>query len=82
MQNGSLYKLSGGFEVCPLHRNAKIGHEPLAKLVYDDSMVPSMASIKPKYILCISSCKIRTILTPEMKIWFGEVGISSVGVQL
>ena len=81
MQNGSLYKLSGGFEVafkCPLHQDEKIGHEPLAKLVYDDSMVPSMASTKPKDILCVSACKIRSSLTPEMKMWFGEVGISSV----
>ena len=75
MKQGSLYKLSKGYELafkCPHHPWADIGHEPLANLVYKDSLGNSVN--QPEDILCvITTCKIRTALSPEMKIWFGEV---------
>ena len=74
-QQGSLYKLSKGYELafkCPHHPTSDIGHEPLAKLVYNK---PSdVSKSQPKEIVCVaSSCKIRSSLTKEMKMWFGEV---------
>ena len=73
-QQGSLYKLSKGYELafkCPHHPTSDIGHEPLAKLVYKPSDV---SKSQPKEIVCVaSSCKIRSSLTKEIKMWFGEV---------
>ena len=74
-QQGSLYKLSKGYELafkCPHHPAAEIGHEPLAKLVYNKQS--GFSKSQPKEIQCVaSSCKIKTSLTKEMKMWFGEV---------
>ena len=75
MRQGSLYKLSKGYELafkCPHHPPTEIGHEPLAKLVYDDSTSTSVN--QPKEIMCVvSSCKKTTPLSQEVKMWFGEV---------
>ena len=80
MQQGSLYKLSKGYELafkCPHHPPTEIGHEPLAKLVYDDSTSTSVN--QPKEIMCvISSCMTTTSLSQEMKMWFGEVRMYSM----
>ena len=83
MQHGSLYKLSKGYELafkCPQHPNTDIaiGHEPLAKLVFKDSSKISATPNQPKEILCVvSTCKIRTALSPEMKMWYGEVRLGT-----
>ena len=75
MRQGSLYKLSKGYELafkCPHHPPTEIGHEPLAKLVYDDSASTSVN--QPKEIVCVvSSCMKTTPLSQDMKMWFGEV---------
>ena len=75
MRQGSLYKLSKGYELafkCPHHSPTEISGEPLAKLVYDDSA--STTVNQPKEIVCVvSSCKKTTPLSQDMKMWFGEV---------
>ena len=80
MRQGSLYKLSKGYELafkCPHHPPTEIGHEPLAKLVYHDSTSTSVN--QPKEIVCVvSSCKKTTFLSQDMKMWFGEVRLYSM----
>ena len=80
MRQGSLYKLSKGYELafkCPHHPATEIGHEPLAKLVYDDSTSTSVN--QPKEIMCVvSSCKKTTPLSQDIKLWFGEVRMHSM----
>ena len=75
MQQGSLYKLSKGYELafkCPHHPPTEIGQEPLAKLIYDDS--GGTSAIQPKETVCVVSlCKKTNCLSPKMKMWFGEV---------
>ena len=83
MQQGSLYKLSKGYELafkCPHHPTADIGHEPLAKVAYNDSKLTSVN--QPSEILCVvASCKIRSALSPEMNMWFGEVRLVRLATQ-
>ena len=80
MRQGSLYQLSKGYELafkCPHHPSTEIGHEPLAKLVYDDSTSSSVN--QPKEIMCVvSSCKKTTPLSQDMRMWFGEVRLYSM----
>ena len=80
MRQGSLYKLSKGYELafkCPRHPPTEIGHELLAKLVYEDSASTSVN--QPKEIVCVvSSCKKMTPLSQDMKMWFGEVRMYSM----
>ena len=80
MRQGSLYILSKGYELafkCPHHQPTEIGHEPLAKLVYDDSTSTSVN--QPKEIKCfVSSCKKTTPLSQDMRMWFGEVRLYSI----
>ena len=78
MQHGSLYKLSKAkYDLafrCPEHPTAEIGHEPLAKIVYDDSFSTSGADVHPKEIECVhSTCCIANALSPQMTMWFGQV---------
>ena len=73
MQNGiPLYQQSKSFEFafrCPKHSSTEIGHEPLAMF---DSVTQSGST--PASIKC-TQCHIKSPLTPEMSIWFGEVRI-------
>ena len=76
MQHGDpVYKLSNCFELtfkCPEHKDAEVGHEPLATFVYEASN--SENTKEPNQIQCISSeCITRRPLTPERRIWFGKV---------
>ena len=70
MKQGSLYKLSKGYDLafkCPHHGIADFGHEPLAKI--EDSL----SSLGKEIVCVISLCKKRSSLSPEMNMWFGEV---------
>ena len=82
MQHGdSVYKLSNCFELafkCPEHKNAEVGHEPLARFVHNDSaanaLVLKSEKKEPNTIQCVNSkCFTSTPLTPAMKMWFGKV---------
>ena len=73
MQHGdSVYKLTDCFELafkCPEHKNAEVGHEPLARFIYEKT-----TDNVPNKIQCVSSkCVTRSTLTPAMKMWFGKV---------
>ena len=82
MQHGdSVYKLSNCFELafkCPAreHKSAEVGHEPLARFIYEGSKTNSDTTnniIMPKKIQCVSSqCITSSFLTPAMKMWFGK----------
>ena len=80
MQHGdSVYMLSNCFELafkCPAreHKGAEVGHEPLAKFIYEGSTANSdSTNIMPNNIQCVSSqCNTRSSLTPAMKMWFGK----------
>ena len=78
MQQGSLYKISKGYELafkCPKHQNSETGHEPLAKLVYDDSVTDISDSHRaPTMLRCLSKACGTSSLSEEMWIWFGKVG--------
>ena len=78
MQQSSLYKISNGYELafkCPKHPNSEIGHEPLAKLVYDDSVTDISDSHRaPRMLRCLSKACGTSSLSEEMWIWFGKVG--------
>ena len=78
MQQGSLYKISKGYELafkCPKHQDSEIGHEPLARLVYNDSVTDASDSHKaPTMLRCLSKACGTSSLSEEMWIWFGKVG--------
>ena len=55
---------------CPKHKDTQIGHEPMAKIPYD-LIFSNPNGIK---ITCVDpSCATSNTLSPEMKMWFGEV---------
>ena len=78
LKYGSLYKPLKDVSYilafrCPKHENPQIGHEPLAKFLYNDT-TKSLLSICPDEMLCTNPmCATRCKLSPEMKMWFGEV---------
>ena len=83
-KHGSLYKPLKDltYELafrCPMHQDAEIGHEPLAKFVYSDLS----AGDCPKEIQCVNpSCVTSSDLSPQMQMWFGEVRKKTVYVHL
>ena len=78
LKHGSLYKplKEITYELafkCPKHKGATVGHEPLAKLVYND-LSTTQNSTAPEEIRCVDpSCLATNYLSPQMQIWFGEV---------
>ena len=79
LKHGSLYKplkeltYESAFK-CPKHKGVEIGHEPLAKLVYNDLST----STAPEEIRCVDpSCLATNYLSPQMQVWFGEVKIQN-----
>ena len=77
LQHGSLFKGSTSYELafrCPMHQDAEIGHEPLAKLVYEsDTLSTSVSYNHPKELMCVDPLCGSSNLSPEMRMWFGEV---------
>ena len=76
MQRTLLSEISYDFAFkCPNHPNPKFGYEPLAKFVHTGKSHTQL-----KHIECLECATIITDLTPEMKVWFGEVRATMLSV--